>query len=188
MNNPAKDTAESRFGQYIASNAIRFERLLPGPIERVWAYLTESGKRETWLGSGQVPDKIGATFETHWENSKLGSKPGEPPAKYGKHAGVHTGKHRVTKYDPPHTLAFKWDETSGEQSSEVTFELTPQGDKVLLTLTHQRLPTRKDVLGVSGGWHVHLDLLSDILHGNDSGSFWENFARVDGTYEARLPE
>lgn len=27
------------YGTVIAPNTIRFERLLPGPIERVWAYL-----------------------------------------------------------------------------------------------------------------------------------------------------
>ena len=33
-------------------------------------------RRATWLGSGAVGDHVGATFETHWDNSKLGSKPG----------------------------------------------------------------------------------------------------------------
>ncbi len=38
----------------IAPDAIRLERLLPGPIERVWAFLTESDKRARWLAAGDV--------------------------------------------------------------------------------------------------------------------------------------
>ena len=37
----------------IKPSTIRFERLLPGPVERVWAYLTESKKRATWLAAGE---------------------------------------------------------------------------------------------------------------------------------------
>ncbi|MEX3932396.1 hypothetical protein AB4Y32_11375 [Paraburkholderia phymatum] len=32
-------------GAFDGTQVVRFERLLPGPIERVWAYLTESDKR-----------------------------------------------------------------------------------------------------------------------------------------------
>jgi uncharacterized protein YndB with AHSA1/START domain len=33
------------YGTIAAPAEVRFERLLPGPIETVWAYLTESEKR-----------------------------------------------------------------------------------------------------------------------------------------------
>lgn len=42
-------------GEIIDRQTVRFERLLPGPIERVWAYLTELEKRRngspraTWI-------------------------------------------------------------------------------------------------------------------------------------------
>ncbi|WP_234274916.1 hypothetical protein [Billgrantia zhangzhouensis] len=42
---------DSGYGKDIAEDSIRFERLLPGPIERVWAFLTESDKRGLWLAS-----------------------------------------------------------------------------------------------------------------------------------------
>ena len=41
-------------GEIIDRQTVRFERLLPGPIERVWAYLTESEKRRKWLASGDT--------------------------------------------------------------------------------------------------------------------------------------
>jgi uncharacterized protein YndB with AHSA1/START domain len=43
-----------KYGTIIAPNTIRFERLLPGPIERVWAYLTDPEKRAKWLASGPM--------------------------------------------------------------------------------------------------------------------------------------
>ena len=39
----------SRYGERIDDTTVRFERLLPGPIERVWEYLTDGDKRATWL-------------------------------------------------------------------------------------------------------------------------------------------
>lgn len=33
------------YGDLTANDTIRFERMLPGPIERVWAHLVEPDKR-----------------------------------------------------------------------------------------------------------------------------------------------
>ena len=43
----------NEYGTLIGNNSIRFERLLPGPIERVWAYLVEPDKRALWLAHRQ---------------------------------------------------------------------------------------------------------------------------------------
>ena len=48
----------------IKPSTIRFERLLPGPVERVWAYLTESKKRATWLAAGEFDLRVGGKIET----------------------------------------------------------------------------------------------------------------------------
>ena len=45
---------ESDYGVATAPNEVRFERSLPGPVERVWAYLTEADKRRQWLAGGKV--------------------------------------------------------------------------------------------------------------------------------------
>jgi uncharacterized protein YndB with AHSA1/START domain len=37
-------------GQVIDGDAVRFERLLPGLIERVWDFLTKPEHLATWLG------------------------------------------------------------------------------------------------------------------------------------------
>ena len=55
----------------IPPSTVRMERLLPGPVERVWAYITESKKRATWLAAGEFDLRIGGKIELHFENDKL---------------------------------------------------------------------------------------------------------------------
>ena len=43
----------SKYGERIDETTVRFERLLPGPIERVWQYLTDGDKRAKWLCGGE---------------------------------------------------------------------------------------------------------------------------------------
>ena len=42
------------YGEMLDDTTIRFERMLPGPIERVWEYITESDKRAKWLCAGDT--------------------------------------------------------------------------------------------------------------------------------------
>lgn len=47
------------YGDLTANDTIRFERMLPGPIQRVWAHRVEPGKRRPRLADGPmtlVPD------------------------------------------------------------------------------------------------------------------------------------
>src|SRR3982751_4943611 len=55
----------------IPPSTVRLERLLPGPVERVWSYITESKKRATWLAAGEFDLRIGGKIELHFENDKL---------------------------------------------------------------------------------------------------------------------
>ena len=40
------------YGELLDDHTVRFERILPGPVDRVWSYLTESDKRARWLCGG----------------------------------------------------------------------------------------------------------------------------------------
>ena len=46
--------ARDAYGELIEPTTLKIERLLPGPIERAWAYLTESDKRRQWLAAGDM--------------------------------------------------------------------------------------------------------------------------------------
>jgi uncharacterized protein YndB with AHSA1/START domain len=93
---------------------------------------------------------------------------------------------RITACNPPKLLAYTWNESSGEPS-QVTFELSRQADKVRLVLTHSRLATRDDMIGVSAGWHAHVDVLIDRLNNEQPESFWPMYTRLEAVYEKRIP-
>ena len=160
-------------------NTLQMERLLPGPIERVWAYLTKSDLRRQWLAAGRMELKVGAPFEFIWRNDELTDPPGELPEGF---SGEHRMKSRITEVDPPRRLSFTW-----EGSGDVSIELTPEGKSVLLTLVHRRVPDRKMLLAVGPGWHMHLDLLVARASGKEPSPFWEGWARLRSEYEKRIP-
>ena len=146
-------------GVPIASDAVRLERWLPGPIERLWRYLTEPALRAQWLAGGDMALHTGGTVALVFHNNQL--TPGDddpPPAEFASVADVYRMQGRVTACEPPHLLAYTWSEESGSPS-EVRFELTPQGQRVRLVLTHTRLATPGAMLNVSAGWHTHLAIL-----------------------------
>lgn len=171
------------YGRVLTPDTVQIKRVLPGPIERVWAYLTESDKRGQWLATGDMDLRVGGEFELSWHHNDLSPDKQPTPERYKHHAG-HTMRGRITSYEPPRVLAYTWGKTG---SSEVTFELTPQGDDVLLVLTHSHLPTRGDMRGVSGGWHSHLRVLIDRLNDRVPESFWKTHEQVEREYARLIP-
>lgn len=167
------------FGVVTEPATLTIQRVLPGPIERIWSYLTESDLRRRWLAAGEMTLEVGAPFELVWRNDELTDPPGKRPESFG---AEHRMQSRITELDPPRRLAFAWDDSGG-----VTIDLAPAGEDVLLTLTHRRLPNRAQVLGVSAGWHIHLDVLADIAAGRRPAPFWDGWARLRAEYERRLP-
>ena len=177
----------SRYGEVIAPRTVRFERLLPGPIERVWSYLTDPEKRGTWLAKGNMDLRVDGPVELIFHNNQLTGHDETAPPKYAKYGGViHMAGH-VVACEPPRLLTYTWNEREVGEASEVTFELAPQGKNVLLTLTHRKLSGRSDMLSVSGGWHAHLDVLVDRLEGRKPGPFWPAHAKLADEYESRIP-
>src|SRR5215217_5523456 len=158
------------YGTLTEPTTLEIQRLLPGPIERVWRYLTESELRRQWLSAGDM-DLVGGTpFELVWRNDELTDPPGTRPAGFGDE---HRMQSRVLACDPPHKLVF----TFGVQS-EVTFALAARGAKVLLTVIHKRVPDRSTLLKVSAGWHMHLDLLVARVAGETPRTpFWDGWSR-----------
>lgn len=173
------------FGIPLQRDTVRFERLLPGPIERVWSFLVDSEKRGQWLAQGSMPVTVGESFELHFDNSRLSSRTSPVPEAFQRYDRPRTSQHRLTRFDPPHALSFSWG--SEEAPSEVSIDLSAVGDRVRLVLVHTRLPERGSVLMVSGGWHTHLDVLAQRLAGQEPGAFWTAFAEVHREYDRRLP-
>ena len=174
----------SKYGERIDETTVRFDRLLPGPIERVWQYLTEGDKRAKWLCGGETQPQVGGRVEMVFHNASLSSKPDvDPPAKYRDLPEKMEFGGTVTHYDPPHALTHTWDFEN--EQSEVAYELEALDDKVRLTLTHRRLSSPEEVLSVSGGWHTHLDILEDVLEGREPEAFWKMHTPIEAEYERR---
>ena len=171
--------AADPYGVLTEPATLTIQRFLPGPIERVWAYLTESDLRRLWLASGEMEMKAGAPFELVWRNSELTDPPGPRPEGFGDE---HRMESRIIELNPPRKLVFAWG-----KGGEVAFELEPRGDRVLLTVVHRRLPDRGTKLGVSAGWHAHLDMLVARLTGEKPEPFWDRWSRLRKEYEGRIP-
>lgn len=173
----AADTI-ARHGTITEPATLTIQRLLPGPVERVWSYLTDSDLRRKWLASGIMQMKQGSEFELTWRNDELTDPPGNKPDGFGKE---HSMRCEITAIDPPRKLAFTWGRSGG-----VSIELEPKGERVLLTLVHRRLPDHESLLNVSGGWHAHLDVLAARLENRQPAPFWDEWIMRKKEYEARI--
>jgi uncharacterized protein YndB with AHSA1/START domain len=174
------------WGEVVGPGTVRFTRLLPGPIERVWAFLTESERRAEWLAAGPIDLRVGGRVELHFLHRDLSAAGEVVPERYREFEGGGSLHGRVTACDPPTLLAYTWGEGSRD-ASEVSFALATQPDgAVLLTLTHRRLDEPGMQVRVATGWHVHLAILADRLAGRPRGSFWAAHAAAEGEYRVRM--
>jgi len=167
------------FGTLGEQDTLTIRRRLPGPVERVWAHLTDSDLRGRWLAEGTMELRVGAPFALTWRNDELTDPPGAQPEDV---SAEQTMASTLTEVEPLRRLSFTWD-----GSGEVTFDLVPAGKDVILTVTHRRLPGRGMKLDVSAGWHTHLDILADLLAGRPPAPFWDRWQKLRADYEGRRP-
>ncbi len=171
----------SDFGTMLDPHSIRFERLLPGPLERVWNFLTKSENLATWLAQAEVELRVGGRVELHFD---VDEAPGRK-----KVGSLIRGV--VTRGEPPRLLEYTWvvpapaESPSAERpvpDTIVTFELHPRGQDVLLVLTHRRLPSAL-IPRFGAGWHTHLEVLKARMSGEAPEAFLAVFDRVLPGYE-----
>ena len=170
----------SAYATLAAPHTVRLQRRLPGPIERVWAYLTDGELRRQWLAAGVMQAQAGSEFELVWRNDELTNPPGVRPDGFSAEHRMHS---TIAAFDPPHRLVFTWNGTG-----EVSFELERDGDEVLLTVTHREIRDRSMMLKIGAGWHSHLDILvARVAGAPDPGPFWEYWQGLRSEYEQRIP-
>jgi uncharacterized protein YndB with AHSA1/START domain len=175
------------FGMVTAPHTIRFERLLPGPVERVWSYLADSDKRGQWLASGAMPPAVGGAFEMRFHHADLSDDAAPVPERYKHLEGGHVSAHRVLAFDAPRKLAITWSDGAGGES-EVSFELIPEGDMVRLVLVHKTLANAEVLRSVGKGWHTHLEVLAEKLNGRSTRSFWTEMAEIADHYDKAIED
>ena len=173
-----KREPDDAYGVRTEADTLTFRRLLPGPIERVWAYLTENDLRRRWLAAGEM-EKVGAPVELVWRNDELNDPPSRRPPGFPDEMRMQG---RITAFDAPRTLAIVWD-----GNGDVSYELERKGDHVVLTMTQRRLASRQIVLMFAAGSHMHLDILAACLTGQQPPSFWDGWSRLHTEYGERMP-
>jgi uncharacterized protein YndB with AHSA1/START domain len=165
-------------GKFTTPAEVRLVRTLPGPIERVWEYLTDPEKRARWFAGGAMEPKPGGKVELFFKHKNIA--PDETPPEKMKHVQDpgFAMPATILRWEPPHVLSYTFDE-----DSEVTFELTAQGKNVQLVLTHRAGPEDlSSITGYASGWHSHLAQLIALLEGAPRPPFWPMHARLKGEY------
>ena len=173
--------SNNEYGKFTGPAEVRIVRTLPGPIERIWEYLTDPEKRARWFCGGMLEQKPGGKVEFAMVHKNIA--PDEtPPAKYAKvqDPGV-TFDGRVLQCEPPRLLVY----TFGSEDSIVTFELTTQGQQVLLVLTHRTRGAEEqaELNNYASGWHTHFTHLVALLEGTPRPPFWAMHAKLVADYE-----
>ena len=124
--------------------AVRFERIYPHPVERVWRSVTEPDEFARWFPTTvEVDLREGGAMAFTFPEGEMEPMDGS-----------------VVELDPPRRFAFLW----GEEL--LRFDLAPDGDGCRLTLTHL-ISNADEAARNAAGWHVCLDKLG----GEDSE--WE---------------
>ena len=161
-------TRPDAYGELIEPTTLKIQRLLPGPIERIWAYLTDSELRRKWLAAGAMEMKVGAPVELVWRNDELNDPPGKRPAGF---PGEHRMQSRITELDPLRKLV---DRLEQQRRRDVRTGAQRQG-----RAAHgdpSASARSLDLLKVSAGWHMHLDVLVARASGEEPAPFWEGWS------------
>ena len=95
--------ADNQFGELTDSATFRIERVLPGPMERVWWYLTDPEMRRKWFGDGPMDLRADGAVKLQFKFSELSSE----AAPAGRENSC-TVVGRVTLCEPPRLLSYTW--------------------------------------------------------------------------------
>ena len=170
-------TFNHRLGTLAEAGTLRLQRRLPGPIERVWAFLCDSDLRRQWLASGTMTLQPGASFELVWRNDELSDAADARPDGFSAESRATC---QFVAVEAPRRMRYIWPGVG-----EVSIELEAVDDGVILTLTHRQLLGERLILNVCAGWHTHLELLVAHLEGQQPPSLWRTWTRHRADYEAQ---
>lgn len=156
----------SELATFTNRSTVTLVRYLPGPIERVWAYLTEPKLLAKWFSEGSVSDSVGG--DVRFEMGASG---------------------RITVFQPPHVFEYTWNEEEAAcgpvVEALVRWELAEDGNRVRLTLTHSRLP-ENELIAHGAGWHMFLERLQACANQREPQPIEARYAQLKAEYEKRF--
>jgi uncharacterized protein YndB with AHSA1/START domain len=128
-------------------HAIRFQRHLAYPIERVWAALTDPAELLGWWGEAELDLVEGGQFTLRWLNAD----------EHGNRFVMHA---TITRLEPPYLL-----ETEGDAHGTLRWELRPEAGGTLLIFSSTLVLPEEYQTKTLAGWHYHLNALAATLAG-----------------------
>jgi uncharacterized protein YndB with AHSA1/START domain len=174
-----QNSTNDQHGTFHGPGEVCLIRTLPGPIERIWEYLTDPEKRARWFAGGPMEPKVGGKMTLQFKHKNLAPDEAPPEQYKSVHETGFEMPGTILRWEPPHVLSYTFDE-----DSTVTFELTPQGNQVLLVLTHHaRGNDIPSLTGYASGWHTNFAMLIADLEGTPKPPFWSTHARLKAKYQ-----
>ena len=155
-----------------APDTIQLERTLDAPVETVWRYLTEAELRSQWFMGG-TDARANSEFELLINHDKLSDDDIPSPENYAKMKGT-AWHEKVIRFEPPRLLETTF---QGGKNGTVTYELSAQGEKTRLVLTHSGIQSGSGAEDFGSGWNSHLTVLEERLAGRGVKDFWALHAR-----------
>lgn len=151
--------------------ALRFERYLAHPVERVWAALTEPEELAGWLAEADVELVEGGSIVLRWQNVITPEQVAKYDIKGLEEADLEqqrpvTGT--ITRIDPPRLLEYDTD-----RFGLLRWELQEHDGGCLLSFASTMAVPEEMLTQVLAGWHQHLDALENLLAGHRAD--WPNW-------------
>jgi uncharacterized protein YndB with AHSA1/START domain len=166
-------------GSILDLSTVEFKRLIPGPIELAWDYLTKNELLKTWFADATIEPRVGGAVVIRFSDDESCNTTGV--------------RGTVLEFRKPNVVAFTWFQQrlqpdgsrKGVDEGKVRFELAERGEKVLLTLHHTGLPIH-ELANHSAGWDALTHNLSLLLAGQNKSDFMANFKELHPRYVARV--
>jgi len=140
---PAVNTAEA--------GTVRVTVTADAPPEDVWAALTVPEKMDVFLSNGAKVDlRVGGEYTYGWQEN-----------------GVDGGPTRLLDLDPGRRLVTDWFYPGDSEGTQVTWEVSSEGGKTTVTLTHSGFAATDDIPGYVHGWAAFLGALKAMVEGRN---------------------
>jgi uncharacterized protein YndB with AHSA1/START domain len=151
--------------------AVRFERRLAHPPEKVWRAITEPDELRAWFPAVvDFPLEPGATI-------RFGATPEQVRRMFMPEGSATYGE--MVRVDPPWLLEYTWE---GEL---LRWELSATDAGTLLVFTNI-VDSRDKAVLVGGGWHAGLEIVEAQLDGTPvDWSAWDRAEQLIKEYEGR---
>ena len=132
------------------------DRVFKASPERVFEAFTDTAQLAQWYGPEGMRTEV-------FENEV------RPGGRYSLVMRSDEDEHHLSgayeEIDPPKKLVMTWKWKTGEITSRVTIELSPEGDATRLRLTHTGFAEASDAAAHNQGWTSSLSSLEQYLSG-----------------------